>query len=287
MQTKKAVNFPIFNSPEELVRAMAMQMHFHTRTPYAPPRPPDGIDQARARAWLEGAGGDCGEEALELCETFGMRVAASRVATSPEEAVLAAGELGFPVVMKVISPAALHKTEVGGVALGVADEEGVRRTFARLRENLEVSLPQARFDGVRLQATAPAGVDMFVGGTQDASFGPVLYFGLGGIYVEIFRDVACCLCPAPREEIIQRLMGLACFPLLTGARGGVKSDLPVFVDFLVRVSHLLAAFPQIGELDLNPVRVMVNGQGVLALDARMRIAGQPGKGRGCKAKDPT
>ncbi|HPX17423.1 MAG TPA: acetate--CoA ligase family protein [Deltaproteobacteria bacterium] len=274
-QTKKSVEFPIFNSPEEMVYAMSVQMNYYARKmkPREEEERPSGINLDAARKWMSGRSGDFGEEILDLLSLFQVPVVWSRVASDVREAQSYAEEAGYPVVMKVVSPDALHKTDAGGVFVGVSTEAEVAETFETIRGNLEKYRPGARFDGVRVQRMAPEGYDMFVGGKNDPSFGPVILFGLGGIYVEVFRDVANSLCPAAASTISERLARLKSFAVLKGMRGKPAGDVPAFVDLAVRVSHLLAAFPQIKELDINPVRVLPKGMGVVALDARARIAG--------------
>ena len=156
------------------------------------------------------------------------------------------------------------------MVLDLRDEEAVRGAFAHVQANLKKHHPGARFDGVRVARMAPAGVDMFVGGRRDPSFGPVVTFGLGGIYVEVFRDVQSALCPAPRQELAERLQQLRSLALLEGARGQGRGDVDSFLDVVERVSHLMAELP-VEELDVNPVRVPADGSPALALDARMRL----------------
>ena len=273
-QTKRSVEFPIFNSPEEMVRAMAIQMRFyeHRSRRHEERLPLDGIDMDGAKAWIEGRSGDFGEEALELAASFGVPTAWSRVASSVEEAQSLAGEAGYPVVMKVVSTDALHKSDAGGVFVGVGSPAEVADTFELIRRNLFSYKKDARFDGVRIQKMASDGYDMFVGGKNDSSFGPVVLFGMGGIHVEVFRDVAYALCPASASTVSEGLKRLKSSRVLKGMRGRPAGDIEAFINLVVRVSHLLASFPQIRELDLNPVRVLPEGKGALALDARVRIA---------------
>lgn len=274
-QTKRSVEFPVFNTPEKMVKALALQMKYHERRKNLAGQeiltPPPGLDLQSARAWIEGKKGDLGEEMLDLLAAYGIPVVASRVASDPEEAVTHAGELGYPVAMKVISPDALHKTDAGGVALGIDDPSGVVNNFRSIRDNLLEYKPDARFGGVRIQKMAPDGYDLFVGGKHDPSFGPVVYFGLGGIFMEMFADVANVLCPASPAAILTRFERLKACRMLEGQRGKLPGDVNAFVDLVARVSHLLWACPRIQELDINPVRVFFDRGGTMALDARARI----------------
>jgi acetyltransferase len=274
-QSKRSVEFPIFNSPEELVGALAVQMKYHEHKLKMKDRPPEplpaGIDREAAARWMKGKQGDFGEELLELLSAYGIPVAASKIAVDREDAVRQARALGFPVVMKVVSPDALHKSEAGGVMIGIEHPGQVEENFDLIRSNLLRYKQEARFEGVRIQQMASGGYDLFVGGKYDPSFGPVVFFGLGGIYIELFRDVACALCPVDRSDLTERLKRLKAHNLLAGLRGQPPGDLSAFIDLVARVSHLLADFPALLELDINPVRVFAEGRGALALDARARI----------------
>ena len=274
-QAKRYVEFPIFNSPEEMVNALALQINYHQKRKLLNEQdeivlPPD-IDRKAAELWMQGKKGDYGEEAFELLAFYGLASAASKIALTENEASTHAGDLGFPVAMKVISPDALHKSDARGVLLGLDNPGQVAEGFTTIRENLQNYNKDARFGGVRIQKMAPEGYDMFVGGRQDSSFGPVVFFGMGGIFVEVFKDVANALCPARAESVQARLEGLKSAKLLEGLRGYAPGDVNALIDLIVRTSFLLADFPAIRELDINPVRVFPDGKGVMALDTRMRI----------------
>jgi acetyltransferase len=173
--------------------------------------------------------------------------------------------------MKVVSPDAIHKSDAGGVLLGIRGPEQAKEAFGTIRNSLRSYRKKARFMGVRVSAMAQNGLDMFIGAKQDPSFGPVVFFGMGGVFIELFRDVAMALCPTFHDEVAEKVLQLRSAAMLRGYRGTEPSDTEAFVDAVVRVSHLIQAFPQIEELDINPVRVFPKGQGVLALDSRMRI----------------
>lgn len=275
-QTKQYVEFPIFNSPEEMIHALSVQMQYYENKRILETQekisPPENIDLLSAKSWMQDKQGDYGEEALDLLKAYGLRTAASKTANSEEEAINQARELGFPVVMKVISPDALHKSDAGGVLLGLEDEDQVAKGFRKIRENLLRYNKDAHFCGVRIQQMAGEGYDMFVGGKQDPSFGPVVFFGMGGIYIEAFKDLANAICPL-REEVVEKsLKKLHSAEILEGRRGKTPGDVQSFIDLVVRISHLLADFPGIKELDINPVRVFPEGEGTAALDARVRIS---------------
>jgi acetyltransferase len=269
---KRSIQIPIFDRIDELMLALRRQCDYNLRR--AQHLQADRLDDGSldlARGWLRGRTGDLGEESLELLARLGIPSPPARFAGSADEAVEAGRTLGYPVAVKLVSPDALHKSDVGGVALGIRDGDGVHQAYDRIRADLARLRPGARFEGVHVASMAPAGHDMFVGGQRDPSFGPVVTFGLGGIYVEVFRDVQSALCPAPRQEIAERLQQLRSFGMLTGARGQGRAHVDSFVDIIERVSLLMAGL-DVTELDLNPVRVPLDGSPALALDARMRLS---------------
>ncbi|HED24523.1 MAG TPA: CoA-binding protein, partial [Firmicutes bacterium] len=275
-QTKRYVEFPIFNSPEEMINALALQVNYYQKREELKKQketpPPAGITAEKARKWLQDREGDYGEETLDLLAAYGIPAIPSKTAADEKEAVAVALSAGFPVAMKVISPDALHKSEAGGVLLNLKNEKEVSEGFATICANLEKYSASARFNGVRIQPLAPEGYDMFVGGKEDPSFGPVIFFGMGGIYVEVFQDIATVICPANRETVAAKLQKLRSAKILAGLRGKEPGDVDSFIDLVVKTSWLLADFPTIKELDINPVRVFPAGRGVMALDARMCLA---------------
>jgi len=208
-------------------------------------------------------------EAIELLAGSGVPYPEHALAVSAGEAAAAAGRLGFPVVLKIVSPAVVHKSDLGGVALDLAGERAVAEAHGRIMDSLRAKLPEAVIHGVLVCRQAPAGVEVIVGATRDPVFGPTVMCGLGGVFTEILKDVSFRVAPLARidaEEMIQELRG---YPVLTGARGGPPADLKALARLLVAVGDLVHRRPEIVELDLNPVRVYPNG--LLALDARVRV----------------
>jgi len=269
---KQRLSIPIFDGPEEAILALKRQMTFHTRKAAGPfqPDPAGGIQQEAAQVWLREHNGVVGEEARELLALYGVPSPPSEVAKTADEAAQIAELIGYPVVLKVVSPDAVHKTEVGGVIAGIGSRQEVVQAFALIRENLERHHPGARLDGIRVTAMAADGYDMFIGGLQDPSFGPMVFFGYGGIYVEVFKDVERVLCPSSLAEIQIKVQRLQSYRLLAGMRGRKPVDTAPFTRSILNIAQLLSDFPQIVELDVNPVRIVDQGT-VLALDARMRI----------------
>jgi acyl-CoA synthetase (NDP forming) len=206
--------------------------------------------------------------AKELLASYGVPVPAAAIAHTAEEAVAAAERTGYPVVLKVVSADITHKTDVGGVAVGLADAAAVRAGFARIRADVAAARQDAQVEGILVEAMAPPGIDVLVGVTRDPVFGPFMTFGLGGVLVELFGDVARRLLPLTHDQARALIAEPRCAALLRGVRGAAASDTEALADLLVAVSRLVEADGgAVAELELNPVRVLPAGQGVLALDA--------------------
>jgi acetyltransferase len=270
---KQNLNFPIFNGAAEMVTALKKQSDFHAKKAKGQPvyTRPDKIDMASASAWIKQREGAIGEESLELLKFWGIPIADSSVAADETEAIAIAERIAYPVVMKIVSPDAIHKSDAGGVFVGVNSPEEVKEKFALIRENLFQYKKDADFRGVRVMKQASAGYDMFIGGYRDQSFGPVVFFGYGGIYIEVFKDTGNVLCPATEEEIEAKVRKLKSCKILQGTRGKKAGDIKGYISIIARITHLLQLFPEIRELDINPVRILEDGSGVIALDARLMI----------------
>jgi acetyl coenzyme A synthetase (ADP forming)-like protein len=189
------------------------------------------------------------------------------------EAAQAAKRLGFPVAVKLASRTLTHKTDVGGVMLGLQSEEEVRRAFAEIGRQLDERGVRDQMDGVTVQPMVDEGVEVIVGMAHDPSFGPVLMFGLGGIYVEVLRDVAFRVCPVTDRDARELIRDVRGFRLLEGWRGTPPSDTLALEQVILRLSKLVQAVPQIQELDLNPIKVLAGGRGCVIVDARVSVRG--------------
>ena len=208
-------------------------------------------------------------EAAPLLAAYGIATPAEFLATSPDEAADFAQRIGFPVVLKLISPDILHKTDIGGVILNVQDEQAASAGFETIVARALAAHPDAHIRGVQVQKMITGGQEVIVGVTRDPTFGPLVMFGLGGVYVEALADVSFRLAPltaADAEEMIDEVRSAR---LLTGLRGAPAADRAALVDAIVRVGQLAADHPEIVELDINPLLVLPEGQGVLAVDARI------------------
>ena len=229
---------------------------------------PDRVDRDAARRLLDSDRRASLNERVSkhVLDAYGVAVTAERAAHSADEAITHAQALGFPVALKIESADILHKTEAGGVRLGLSHADEVRTAYADVIAAARRFRPGAALDGVLVQAMAPAGVEMIVGATHDPVFGTVVAVGLGGIHTEILRDLTLRIAPIDREEASTMLRELRGYRLLTGVRGAPARDLIALADAIARISWLAHDFhDQIAEIDVNPLRALENG--VIALDA--------------------
>ncbi len=208
-------------------------------------------------------------EARPLLQAYGIATPAEALAVIPQEAARLARQIGFPVAMKLISPDILHKTEVGGVLLNIGDEASASAAFATLVERGQAAHPAARLRGVQIQQMVRGGQEVIVGVKRDPTFGPLVMFGLGGIYVEVLADVSFRLAPLTEADAWEMVEEVRSAKLLAGVRGAAPADRAALVDAIIRIGQLAADHPQIAELDVNPLLVLAEGQGVMAVDARV------------------
>jgi len=220
---------------------------------------------ARAQRRLE-----LGEaESRAVIEGCGIAVPVSRLCTTPEEAMGFAEEIGYPVVLKIASPDILHKTDIGGVRLDIRDARDVKDSFDLLTLRTQRYMPEAEIWGCLVQKQVSGGKEVIVGMNRDPQFGPLVMFGLGGIYVEILKDVSFRVAPFSEEDAEEMLSEVRSAALLRGVRGQQKMDLGATRDALLRISQLVTEFPEIVEMDVNPLVVFEDGKGVMALDMRL------------------
>lgn len=217
------------------------------------------IARGRQRGWL------LEPEAKELCKAYGLPVGEWRVANSEADALSHSAELGFPLAMKIVSPDILHKSDVGGVILGIESPEKVRDAFGRMRAVAERT--GSRFEGALMERMAKPGVETIIGAKRDPQFGPVIMFGVGGIFVEIFKDVAFRVAPIDRADAMEMINELKALPLLKGARGRKPVDLESLADSLIRAAKLMIENSEVSEIDLNPT--MGYEDGCKVVDARI------------------
>jgi len=272
-------DIPQFDFPERAVATLAAMLS-HSRRLQTPRTTAPGIDGDRAlvqaaidHARAAGRTFITEESASKIASAYGIAVPPGGIAKDLTAARVLAAEVGYPVVMKIASPDILHKSDIGGIRVNIQDEvelaEAYEGILARVRERME----EAHIWGVSIQRMLPPGREVIIGVNRDAQFGPLLMFGLGGIYVEVMKDVTFRLCPVTTEEAREMLTEIRGFGLLRGARGQHPADLDAVIDVIVRTSALVSDFPDITELDINPLIVADKGGGACAADIRIGIGG--------------
>jgi acyl-CoA synthetase (NDP forming) len=268
------MRLPTYPFPEPAARALARAVRYAEWR-----RRPEGeiaefadVDAPAARAVVEGAldrlddGGWLEpSEAEAVLRAYGIRTAASVTTATREEAIAAAAEIGGPVVLKVIAPSVLHKSDVGGIALGVEGDAAVADAFDRVTSVADDAT------GALIQEFVPGGHEVIVGMTEDESFGPLIAFGLGGVFVELIGDVAFRIHPLTDVDAAEMITDVKSARLLEGYRGSEPGDVDALRETLLRVSALIDDLPEVAEMDLNPVKVLRPGQGVRVVDLRMRV----------------
>ena len=210
-------------------------------------------------------------ETIDILKTYGLPVPQGNLASTVDEAVEIADEIGYPVVMKVVSDQVLHKSEVKGVELNIQSAQEVRDAYNRIHDNVSAIMPDANIKGVYVIRMITGSEEVILGIKRDLSFGPVLMFGLGGIYVEIFRDISFGVAPLSYEEARKMIEKTRAYKILKGSRGRSPRDIDMIVDSLIRLGQLAIDYPQIQELDINPLFVLDEGQGSVIGDARMLL----------------
>ncbi len=211
-------------------------------------------------------------EAQQLLRIAHIPVPKSAIARTLDEAVRSADEIGYPVVLKVVSRDILHKSDVGGVALDLGNPQEVADAYGAILHNCRAYKPNAVIDGIEVSQQVASGMQIIIGARRDPSFGPILMVGLGGIYVEVMKDVSFRALPIGRQDAIDMLKELKSYPLLLGVRGEEKRDIDMVIDVLLRVGSLLLASEQISDIEINPLIVYEHGRGSVAVDARVLLA---------------
>ncbi len=211
------------------------------------------------------------DEAREILDQAGIPMAEGKIVNSLEGAVNAAEDIGYPVVLKVVSEDIVHKTDAGGIALDLQNKEEVIDAYQAILSRCKEKYPAAHIPGISVAEMLEEGEETIVGGTRDSSFGPVVMFGLGGVYVEILEDVQFRVTPISKKEA-RRMMGeINSFPVLVGARGQARRDLTALADVIYRMSFLMDEIDEISEMDLNPIKAFDQGEGCKALDVSITL----------------
>jgi acetyltransferase len=210
-------------------------------------------------------------EAKQILRAYDFNVLEGHLAVTADEAVAAADRIGYPVVLKITSPDIVHKSDYGGVRINLANAEQVRDAFELMMLRIKRRWPETRIRGGFVEKMGARGREVILGMTRDPQFGPMLMFGLGGIFVEVMKDVTFYLAPITKDEALQMLKGTRSYALLQGARGHAPVDLDAIATAIQRISQLATDYPQIAELDINPFIVGEVGSDPYVADARMSL----------------
>lgn len=206
-------------------------------------------------------------EAKIVCKEYGIPVTRFELAESEEQAAKFADTIGYPVVEKIVSPDIIHKSDVGGVMVNLKNAKEARDAYEQILSNVKKHDAKARIVGILVQEMAPASTEVIVGSIKDPQFGPAVMFGLGGVFVEVLKDVTFRIAPITEEDAYEMIEGVKAYPLLKGYRGSPPADMKAIVEILLATSRLVMEHDEIKELDLNPI--MVYEKGAKTVDARI------------------
>ena len=267
-----------YDFPDDAIRTISA-LYTYARFLKEPENPPvrfRDVNPKRVREILDSVRKDrrvvlLSNEAADVVEAYGIQAPESKVAKTAEMAAEYAEELGFPVVLRVVSPDIIHKTDVGGVVLNLKTTEEVRNAYDGILTGVARFMPRARIHGVMVYHMVPRGREMIIGMSQDVQFGPLVMFGLGGIYVNFLKDVSFRLAPLSEPEAREMMEETKAYALLKGIRGEPPSDTEALKNTILRVGQLVWDFPEIVEMDINPVIVYGWGEGCIALDVKMTL----------------
>ncbi len=212
------------------------------------------------------------DEAIEVAKAAGIPTPKAAIARSRREVGKLADGIGYPVVMKIVSPDILHKTDIGGVILNVKNRSEAEKNYEILVRRARLTMPDAKITGVLIQRMVPVGKEVIVGAIRDRQFGPLIMFGLGGIYVNFLRDVSYRLCPLTKAEAAEMIEETRAYILLRGVRGELPSDIDSIIDVMLKISQVMISFKEISEMEINPLFVYESGEGSLGVDIRITIA---------------
>ncbi|NQT66918.1 MAG: acetate--CoA ligase [Actinobacteria bacterium] len=272
-------NIPNFDIPEEAIDTLKVMMeHTDWKSRRSFPIEDFNVDngivkkifyQCRSEGRLE-----LGEmESREILEAYDIRIPKAELACDIDEAKEIAGRIGYPVVLKIVSPNILHKTDVGGVKIGIDNEKELEENYDQILFSVGKYMPDANIRGILVQEFIKDKKETIIGMSEDPQFGPMIMFGLGGIYVEALKDVSFRIAPLSRQVAREMVEEIKTVKLLKGIRGEDPSDIDSIIEIILRVSHLVTDFPEIIEMDINPLFVKKQGEGSIAGDVRIRIGG--------------
>ncbi len=278
-RTLRTRQVPHYPNPERAVRAFDAMHRYHiwVNKPVSEPKKFDVDRDAVSRIFSKADEEnllELGEmECREVISAYGFKLPANVVAQTAKQVLRISDSVGYPLVMKIVSPDILHKTDFGGVKLNINSGEDALTAYHELRTRARRLMPDAEIRGVAVQEMIVGGKEVIIGMNRDPQFGPLMMFGLGGIYVEVLKDVSFRIAPITKDDAYAMVHEIRSYPLLAGVRGEKPADIDAVVDSLLRLSQLVMDFPRILELDVNPLKVFPKGEGVVALDARLTLGG--------------
>lgn len=273
----KENGIPCFDFPEKAIRT-ADAIYRYQRYLKLPAEKPLNypVDKKRVDAIFKAVRADNRKvllppEAADVARAYGISAPPCVLAEKADEAVKYAVEMGYPVVMKIVSPDILHKTDIGGVVLNITTSDLVRKAFAEIMEKSRKAHPEAKIYGVSVDKMVPRGREMIIGMSRDPQFGPMIMFGLGGIYVNFLKDVAFRIAPVSQRDAEGIVKETKSNTLLKGIRGEPPADIKALQETILRVSQLVITYPEIAEMDINPILVYKEGEGCQALDVKIAL----------------
>jgi acetyltransferase len=263
-------DIPVFLYPERAIRGLEKLVFYHNYRKGEKPheKPVQGLRKAADRA-LTDKDNLTDNDIAKLLAAYRIPIADSRFTTNANEAVEAAEKIGYPVVLKVASADIIHKTEVGAVKVGIENEEVLRSSYQEILRNARKNKPKAKISGVTVYRMVRSSVELAIGAKRDPVFGPFVLFGLGGIYIEVFRDFQIRLAPVGKETAKEMIKEIKGYNLFNGYRNGEKHDLEKLAEAISGLSQLMIDYPQISEVDVNPIRFVTGGKNILGLDAKI------------------
>jgi acetyltransferase len=273
----KEKGIPCFDFPEKGIKT-ADAIYKYQRYLKLPAEKPSSypVDKSKVDAIFKAVRADNRKvllppEAADVARAFGIPAPPCVLAENAEEAVKHAEKMGYPVVMKIVSPDILHKTDIGGVVLNISKPEQVKQAFADIMAKSRKAHPEAKIYGVSVDKMVPKGREMIIGMSRDPQFGPMVMFGLGGIYVNFLKDVAFRIAPMSERDADGMVKETKSYTLLKGIRGEPPSDIAALKETILRISQLVTAYPEIAEMDINPILVYNEGSGCQALDVKIAL----------------
>jgi len=272
-------NIPNFDIPEEAIDTLKVMMeHTDWKSRRSFPIEDFNVDKGRVKKIFyqcqsEGRLELGGMEAREILEAYDIRMPKAELAFDIDEAKEIAGRIGYPLVLKIVSPNILHKTDVGGVKIGIDNEKELEENYNQILFSVSKYMPDANIRGILVQEFIKDKKETIIGMSEDPQFGPMIMFGLGGIYVEALKDVSFRIAPLSRQVAREMVEEIKTIKLLKGIRGEDPSDIDSIIEIILRVSQLVTDFPEIIEMDINPLFVKKQGEGSIAGDVRIRIGG--------------